>query len=314
MTQKVFRIGTRKSQLALIQAEIVCAALRHYHPGIVFEIVTLDTTGDRIKDRSLADIGGKGLFTQEIEQALLAHDIDLAVHSLKDMETTYQQTGLFIGAVLPREDYRDILLSHGGKSLDNLPAGAKIGTCSPRRAVQVQRIRKDLVVTPLRGNVDTRLKKLEQGEVDALILAVAGLKRLGFPLTLPSPQGGEGRVRGNILEPPHFLPAVGQGVLALQIRQDDLLLARLVTPLNDMATALCVEQERAMLAHLGGNCNTPIAGLATLREKTISLQGFLASPDGSTIFQCSISLPQEQASGLGEQAAWQLLKMQELCL
>jgi len=314
MAQKVFRIGTRKSQLALIQAEIVCNALRNYHAEGVFEIVTLDTTGDRIKDRSLADIGGKGLFTKEIEQALLARDIDLAVHSLKDMESTYQETGLLIGAVLPREDYRDILLSRGGKSLDNLPAGAKIGTCSPRRAVQIQRRRKDLIVTPLRGNVDTRLKKLEHGEVDAVILAVAGLKRLGFPLTLPSPSWGEGRVRGEILEPPHFLPAVGQGVLALQIRQDDLLLARLVAPLNDISTAICVEQERAMLAHLGGNCNTPIAGLATLREGVMSLQGLLADTDGNTIFQCHVSVPQKQASCLGEQAAWQLLKMQELCL
>jgi hydroxymethylbilane synthase len=303
MSQKVFRIGTRKSQLALTQAGIACAALRYHHPDIVFEVVALETTGDRIKDRSLADIGGKGLFTKEIEQALLTREIDLAVHSLKDMEAICKETDLTIGAVLPREDYRDILLIRGGGSLDSLPPGAKVGTCSPRRAVQIQRMRTDLTIAPLRGNVDTRLKKLERGDVDAIILAVAGLKRLGLPLA------------GDILEPPQFLPAVGQGALALQIRHDDHALAALIAPLNDPTTALCVAQERVMLAHLGGDCSTPIAGLATLKDGYIHLLGLLATEDGSTVVQCHVSLPQEQASGLGEQAAWELLeKMKVLCL
>jgi len=302
MTQKVFRIGTRKSQLALVQAEIARMSLLNHHPEIAFEIVTLETTGDRIKDRSLADMGGKGLFTKEIEQALLSHEIDLAVHSLKDMETSSEEKGLAIGAVLPREDYRDIFLIRGGGSLESLPVGAKVGTCSPRRAIQIKGMRADLSIVPLRGNVDTRLKKLERGDVDAIILAVAGLKRLGLSLS------------GDILEPPQFLPAVGQGALALQIRKEDYMLAKLVAPLNDSVTSLCVEQERAMLAHLGGNCTTPIAGLVTVKEGAISLQGLLATEDGSTIVKCHITLPLKQASHLGEQAAWQLLKMQQLCL
>ncbi|MEI8295669.1 MAG: hydroxymethylbilane synthase [Alphaproteobacteria bacterium] len=298
MVQKVIRIGTRKSQLALIQTKIACAALRAYHPEVVFEVVALETTGDRIKDRPLADLGGKGLFTKEIEQALLTREIDLAVHSLKDMEAMAQEIGLAIGAVLSREDYRDILLTHGGVPLHSLPPGATVGTCSPRRKVQIQRMRNDLVVVPLRGNVDTRLKKLERGDIDAIILAVAGLKRLGLPLN------------GHILEPPEFLPAVGQGALALQIRTCDLALAELIAPLNDPTTSVCVEQERAMLSALNGNCSTPIAGLATLKDGVIELQGMLATEDGSTVVQHHFAQPIDQAAGLGKSLALQLLNMQ----
>jgi hydroxymethylbilane synthase len=266
------RIGTRGSAMALYQAALVRDRLRAAHAELAaesaVEIVPIRTTGDRVQTRQLAEIGGKGLFTKEIEEALLDRRIDLAVHSLKDMET-HLPAGLEIGCVLPRDDPRDVVVSRSGAPLAALQQGARIGTASLRRRAQLLRLRGDLTIIPIRGNVGTRLDKLASGEVDALVLALCGLERLGkTALAL------------EILPPERMLPAVGQGALALECRSEDGELRQLLAPLHDPASAACVAAERAMLAALDGSCRTPIAGLATIAGDQLTLDALLLTPDG----------------------------------
>ena len=272
MSFRSLRIGTRGSPMALRQTELVRDRLLAAHPDLAavgaIEIVTIRTTGDRVQDRRLAEIGGKGLFTKEIEEALFAGRIDLAVHSLKDVET-WLPHGLEIACVLARDDPRDAFLSAKAASLAGLPEGASVGTASLRRQAQLLRQRPDLTVVPIRGNADTRLKKLDAGEVDAIVLALCGLERLGIAERATE-----------ILSREVMLPAVGQGVLAIECRAGDEGL-RLLAPLHDPGTAACVAAERAMLAALDGSCRTPIAGLAALDGDELVLEGLLLKPDGS---------------------------------
>ncbi len=273
MAARPLRIGTRGSAMALFQAGLVRDRLREAHPELAaehaIEIVPIRTTGDRVQTRLLAEIGGKGLFTKEIEEALLDRRIDLAVHSLKDMETRLP-AGLEIGCILPRDDPRDVLVSRGGIPLAQLPRGARVGTASLRRTAQLLRARPDLAIAPIRGNVGTRLDKLAAGEIDALVLALCGLERLG-----------KADVASEILSPEEMLPAVGQGALAVECRAGEAELQRLVGPLNDAASAACVAAERAMLAALDGSCRTPIGGLATIANGRLTLNGLLLSDDGT---------------------------------
>jgi len=265
MNASPLRIGTRGSPMALYQANLVRDRLTAAHPGLAAEIVPIRTTGDRVQDRALAEIGGKGLFSKEIETALTERRIDLAVHSLKDMETILPD-GLTIACVLPRDDPRDALV---GARLADLPQGARIGTGSLRRRAQLLRHRPDLAITPIRGNVDTRLAKLAAGEVDALMVAMCGLERLG-----------RAEVATEILPTDLILPAVAQGALAIECREDDAHVRSLLMPLHDEPSAARVSCERAMLAALDGSCRTPIAGLAEIAGDRISLKALLLSPDG----------------------------------
>jgi len=273
MSSRPLRVGTRGSPMALHQTGVVCDRLLAAHPHLAapgaVEIVTIRTTGDRVQDRRLADIGGKGLFTKEIEEALFAGRIDLAVHSLKDVET-WLPDGLEIACVLVRDDPRDAFLSMRAPNLAALPKGASIGTASLRRQAQLLRRRPDFRVMPIRGNVDTRLKKLEAGEADALVLALCGLERLG-----------KAEEATEILSREVMLPAVGQGVLAIECRVGDDELRRLLAPLHDSRSAACADAERAMLAALDGSCRTPIAGLAEIEGDRLVLEGLLLKPDGS---------------------------------
>ncbi len=275
--QRPVRVGTRGSRLALAQAKEVCARLAAAHEALAvpgaLETVIIKTTGDRILDRPLADVGGKGLFTKEIEEALLERHIDLAVHSMKDMET-WLPDGLTIAAILPREDPRDVLLSPKAAAIADLPPGAVVGTASLRRQAQLLHARPDIKVVPFRGNVQTRMKKLEAGAVDATILALAGLRRLGL-------DGHEDAA----IAVSDMLPAVAQGAIGIECRADDEATRALLAPLDDPATADCVRAERALLAALDGSCRTPIAGLATIAGGGLSLDALIATPDGGTIYR-----------------------------
>jgi len=289
------RIGTRGSAMALYQARLVRDRLQAAHPGLAFDIVPIRTTGDREQHRLLAEIGGKGLFTKEIEAALLDRRIDLAVHSLKDMETVLPQ-GLEIGCVLPRDDPRDALVTRGGTPLAALPAGARVGTASLRRRAQLLRLRPDLAVVPVRGNVDTRLAKLAAGEVDALLLAWCGLERLG-----------RGDAAAEIMAPETMLPAVGQGALAIECRSGDSAVAPLLAPLHDAGSAACVAAERAMLAALDGSCRTPIAGLAELAGGgRLRLTALLLTPDGGGARRAEGEAETGAAAALGARLGAQL--------
>lgn len=273
MSSSPLRIGSRGSPMALRQTAFVRDRLLAAHPDLAaygaVEIVTIRTTGDRVQDRVLAEIGGKGLFAKEIEEALIAGRVDLAVHSLKDLET-WLPDGLAITCVLPRDDPRDVLVSASAASLAALPNGARIGTASLRRQAQLLRHRPDLVVVPVRGNVGTRLRKLQAGEVDAIVLALCGLERLDLT----------GHA-SEILPREIMLPAVGQGALAIECRADDEGVRRLLEPLQDPISAACVGAERAMLAALDGSCRTPIAGLAEAEGDRLMIEGLLLKPDGS---------------------------------
>jgi hydroxymethylbilane synthase len=273
MPPRHLRIGTRGSPMALRETALVRDRLVAAHPKLAangtVEIVTIRTTGDRVQDRLLAEIGGKGLFVKEIEEALTAGHIDLAVHSLKDLET-WLPDGLAITCVLPRDDPRDAFLSTKAESLAALPTGARVGTASLRRQAQLLRRRPDLTILPIRGNVNTRMRKLDSGQIDALVLALCGLERLG-----------KAELATEILSREIMLPAVGQGALALECRAADEALRQLLDPLHDPRSAAC-GAERAMLAALDGSCRTPIAGLAELDDDRLRLEGLLLKPDGSS--------------------------------
>jgi len=295
MARPTLRIGTRGSPLALVQAEITRAALAAAWPELAaadaIAIVPIRTSGDRIQDRTLAAAGGKGLFTKEIEEALLAGSVDLAVHSMKDVPT-WLPAGLAIAAILPREDPRDVLIARAGvRSIAALAAGAVVGTASLRRQAQVLAARPDLVVRPLRGNVDTRLAKIAAGEADATLLALAGLKRLGL----------EARAAA-ILEPEEMLPAVAQGAIGIEIRAADQPTARFVAALDHAPSATRVAAERALLARLDGSCRTPIAALATLDGARLRLDALVAAPDGRAVWRATREGAAADAARLGEDA------------
>ena len=294
---RTIRIGTRSSPLALAQAYETRARLMEAHDldEERFEIVKKTSAGDRIQDQSLREFGGKGLFTKEIEDALLADEIDVAVHSMKDVATDLPP-GLTIPCLLPREDVRDAFLSFTAKSLMELPQGAVVGTSSLRRQSQIRHLRPDLEVVEFRGNVQTRLHKLEEGVADATFLANAGLRRLGYEDKITT-----------LVEIDQMLPAVAQGAIGLQIRKDDTDMARLIAPLNHQKTFDCVMMERAFLGRLDGNCRTPIAGLAVIAGKDISFRGMILSPDGKEAHETTRLGPIGEAEKLATHAADELL-------
>ena len=298
----ILRIGSRGSPLALVQARAVqsrLAATDGLDAGRI-EIVTIRTTGDVVQDvvqdRLLAESGGKGLFTKEIEEALIAGRIDLAVHSSKDLPTLLPP-GLLLAGFLPREDPRDAFISRKAKSLRELLPGAVVGTASPRREALVRRLRPDLTVVSLRGNVETRLAKLDAGEVDATILAVAGLKRLGLLAAATA-----------ILDPEEFLPAVGQGAIGIETRADDAKTRALIATINDRDTAVALTAERAFLAVLDGSCRTPIGGHASVSGGRIHFRGIIVKPDGSEAFAAARQGRGEAAAELGADAGRELRK------
>lgn len=291
------RIGTRGSPLALAQAHEVRDKLAEAH-GLeedAFEIVVIQTTGDQVTDRPLADIGGKGLFTKEIEEALFARRIDLAVHSMKDVQTVLPQ-GLEIAAVLEREDVRDAFISLKYSSFDDLPEGAIVGTSSLRRQAQVNKRRPDLKVIGFRGNVQTRLRKLEEGQAEATFLACAGLKRLGLETAITSAVDTE-----------IMLPAIAQAAIGVEVRVDDKAALGLVGALNDTASATAIVAERAFLKILDGSCRTPIAGLGQVNNGVFSFRGEVLAPDGSKSLETHRTGPAENSIHLAEDAARELL-------
>jgi hydroxymethylbilane synthase len=290
------RIGTRGSPLALWQAGHVRDLLVKAHPGIEVEIVPIQTKGDRALDTPLATVGSKGLFTREIEQALLSGAVDLAVHSLKDLPTTLPAR-LMIGAVCEREDPLDCLVTKGARSLVELRAEAVVATGSPRRKAQLLHLRPDLRIVDLRGNVGTRLRKLDESDWDAIVLAKAGLVRLGF----------ENRIHC-VLSQKEMLPAVCQGALGIEIRQDDSRTAALVSPLDHAPTRLATAAERAFLASLGGGCQVPIAALARVGWGTLSLEGLVASPDGRMYLRRHMEGPASAAEALGKALGAEILE------
>lgn len=297
MQGDILRIGTRGSPLALAQANDVKRRILAAHgwPDEAVAITVIRTSGDRIQDRPLSEVGGKGLFTKEIEEALIAREIDLAVHSMKDLETKLP-AGLMLAAVLPREDVRDAFISLRFPSLAALPQGAVLGTSSLRRRAAVLRLRPDLRVVEFRGNVQTRLGKLEAGVADATLLAVAGLNRLGEAHRITDP-----------ISETEILPAVAQGAVGIEIRDDDSRTGTAVGPLNDPVTALCVRAERAFLARLDGSCRTPIAALARLEGERIQFRGELLAVDGSAAWQAGRTGTAAEAENLARDAAEEVL-------
>jgi len=289
------RIATRRSRLAIWQAEHVAARLVAVHPGLVVSLLPIVTEGDRIQDRTLAAVGGKGLFIKELETALLAGDADIAVHSMKDMPAALPP-GLIIGAALERADPRDAFISPRHDSFASLPNGARVGTSSLRRQSQLRHARPDLEILVLRGNVETRLGKLDAGEFDATVLATAGLERLGL--------GGRIRER---LSPRQMMPAVGQGVIGIECPQSNAGILALLAPLEHAATRCRLEAERAFAARLGGSCQSPIAAYAELAGEFLQLRGLVGSPDGATIFADGITGPAQDAVSLGTALAERLL-------
>lgn len=287
------RIGTRKSPLALVQAGAVRVKLESAWPGLACDLVPIITSGDKFTDKPLADIGGKALFTKEIEEALLDNRIEIAVHSMKDMPTVLPD-GLIIGCMLKREDPRDMLIGPGISSIQDMPNGANFGTSSLRRAAQMLLLRPDIKIVPLRGNVGTRLAKLEKKEMHATMLAVAGLKRLGL------------EVPGCILAADVFLPAIAQGAIGVECRDDNTKIRDLLMPLSHLPTEQAVSCERAFLRMLNGSCRTPIAGYAHIQNEQLHFNGLIAKPDGSDHHRVSIQGIASDAERLGENAGMEL--------
>lgn len=299
MTTALFRIGTRGSRLALVQAREVRDRLIAAHgldPKSVV-ISTILTSGDRIRDRPLAEIGGKGLFIKEIEEALLSRKIDLAVHSMKDMPAVLPR-GLTIACLLKREDPRDAFICYQTDSVTSLRKGAVVGSSSARRAAQLKSIRPDLEVVQFRGNVDTRLSKLSRGEVDATILACAGLNRLGLSSEITTP-----------IPPDVMLPAVAQGAIGIEIRSSDTHMRDLLAPLNDAATERQIAAERAFLIALDGSCRTPLAGHAVLNGLRLSFHGMALTLDGSGVFEAQRKGGPAEAESMGRDAAEEVRRL-----
>lgn len=292
-----FIVGSRGSALALRQTEQVVGALQRLYPEVEFNIKSIRTEGDRASTVPLARLGGQGLFVKELEAALLREEIDLAVHSMKDVPTEIP-AGLTLGAAIKREDARDALVSRWGRPLAQLPRGARLGTSSPRRAAQLVAFRGDFQIIPLRGNVDTRLTKACTAEYDGVILAAAGLARLGLSDRITE-----------YISPALCLPAVGQGAITVEWRANDEEVARLVAPLNDAATWQAVTAERAFLRGLGGGCHVPIAALAVVDGEVLKIEGMVATVDGSRLLHATASGDADKAEELGFILADRLLSM-----
>lgn len=295
MTDNILRIATRKSPLALWQAEEVGRRLTELHPGLQIELVKMSTQGDRILDSPLAKIGGKGLFVKELEAGLLEGRADIAVHSMKDVPVDFPE-GLELALMMRREDPRDAFVSNDYARLDDLPADARIGTCSLRRQCQLRERYPQMRMLDLRGNVNTRLAKLDQGDYDAIILASAGLLRLGF---------GE-RIRAR-LSPEQSLPAVGQGVMGIEARSGDARVSSLIEPLRDADAEYRVRAERAFNKRLNGGCQVPIAAYAEIDGQQLRLRGLVGQPDGSSVVRGEISGPLDAGERLGTALAEDLL-------
>ena len=295
MSEHRIRIATRKSPLAMWQAEHVAELLRRAYAGLTVEIHGMSTEGDKILDTPLAKIGGKCLFVKELEQCMLAGDADIAVHSMKDVPVDLPE-GLHLSVILEREDPRDAFVSNHHASLVALPEGARVGTSSLRRQCQLADRRPDLRIIPLRGNVNTRLRKLDEEAYDAIILASAGLLRLGL---------GE-RIR-SFIPTEESLPAIGQGAIGIECRTDDTQINNLLAPLHHADTASCVRAERAMNHRLQGGCQVPIGGHATLRNGEIHLRGLVGTVDGSEVIRAETRGAQADAEQLGQSVAEELL-------
>ncbi|WP_373691307.1 hydroxymethylbilane synthase [Endozoicomonas sp. YOMI1] len=293
---KTVRIATRKSALALWQAEYVKQQLEYHHPDIQVELVKMTSQGDRILDAPLAKIGGKGLFVKELENALMEGRADIAVHSMKDVPMEFPE-GLGLGVICPREDPRDAFVSNHYAALDELPQGAVVGTSSLRRQCQILAARPDLTIQFLRGNVNTRLAKLDDGQYDAIILAAAGLIRLAMA----------DRIR-SYLDTTLSLPAAGQGAVGIELRLDDEQTRQLIAPLHDEHTAIRVGAERAMNKRLNGGCQVPIGGFAELDGDRLFLRGLVGSPDGQTIYRSEVTCAAGDYESAGIQVAESLLK------
>lgn len=291
----MLRIATRKSPLALWQAEHVAARLRDAHPGLDVALVTMTTRGDRILDAPLAKVGGKGLFVKELEQGLLDGSADIAVHSMKDVPVEFP-AGLYLPIILEREDPRDAFVSNRHADLRDLPDQAVVGTSSLRRQCQLRETRPDLRLVDLRGNVNTRLAKLDAGDFDAIILASAGLKRLGM----------ESRISA-CLDPGAMLPAIGQGAIGIECREGDTAVLDLLQPLLDEDTRCRVEAERAMNNRLAGGCQVPIAGHAVLEGDELWMRGLVGRPDGSRVYRVEARAHRDAADALGIDLAERLL-------
>ena len=291
--KRTIRIGTRGSQLALVQSRWVQACVQRQLPDFTVELVTITTSGDRFVEQPLSLIGGKGLFVKEIEEALQSGVIDCAVHSLKDVPGELAP-GLVLAAIPPREDVRDVLITTDGRRLDQLVPGARVGTSSLRRMALVRAARPDLEVVNLRGNVDTRLRKLDRGDFGAVILAAAGLNRLGIK-----------RSGVAYCDPGEFVPAIGQGALAIESRADQT--AALLAPLDDTITRSAVVAERAFLARAGGSCRTPLAAHATIAEHHLVLRALIASPDGRQVVRGERRGAAVDGAALGAELAEELL-------
>jgi len=291
-TGPVLRIGTRGSALALAQARWTQQQLEHHSPGLRTELVIITTSGDRFVDRPLSAIGGKGLFVKEIEEAMLDRRIDCAVHSMKDLPGELAP-GLIVAAVPPREDPRDLAITRG-PALAALPKGARLGTSSLRRMALMRALHPQFDIVPLRGNVDTRLRKLDSGDLDAIVLAAAGLRRLGITRDAAQP-----------LDPLEFVPAIGQGALAIEARRDDVPPA--VAAMNDAPTRITTDAERAFLLRVGGSCHTPLAAHGTLSGTQLHLRAVIASPDGSRVVRGERGAEGKDAAALGAALADELL-------
>ncbi len=291
----VVRIATRKSPLAMWQAEHVAARLREAHPGLEVQLITLTTRGDKILDAPLAKVGGKGLFVKELEQGMLEGRADVAVHSMKDVPVEFPD-GLHLPVILEREDPRDAFVSERFSHFGELPEGARVGTSSLRRQMQLRELRSDLEIRDLRGNVNTRLAKLDRGDYDAIVLASAGLKRLGMAERIAESLG-----------PDVMLPAIGQGAIGIECRRGDHSIEELMAPLDDRDTHIRVDAERSMNARLAGGCQVPIAGYAELSGNELRLWGLVGKPDGSQTIRGEVVGPSARASELGQNLAEDLL-------
>lgn len=295
LTEKIIRIATRRSPLALWQAEHVAKLLERTFPGCRTELVKMTTQGDKILDAPLAKIGGKGLFVKELEQGMLDGSADIAVHSMKDVPVAFPE-GLHLSAILTREDPTDAFVSNHYSTLQDLPANARIGTCSLRRQCQIKELYPDAEILSLRGNVNTRLSKLDAGEYDAIILASAGLKRLGMAERITQS-----------MDTGISLPAIGQGAIGIECRVDDLQLNQMLSVLHDSETGLCLAAERAMNARLNGGCQVPIAGFAELQGERLFMRGLVGSPDGSVIYRAERTAGLDKAEAIGTMIAEDLL-------
>jgi len=295
LVEKIIRIATRQSPLALWQAEHVAARLEQAFPGLKTQLVKMTTRGDKILDAPLAKIGGKGLFVKELEQGMLEGTADIAVHSMKDVPVEFPD-GLHLAAILTREDPTDAFVSNHYKTLDDLPATARIGTSSLRRQCQIKEKFPNAEILSLRGNVNTRLAKLDAGEYDAIILASAGLKRLGMAERITE-----------CLATQVSLPAIGQGAIGIECRVNDPFINDMLQVLHDQETGLCVKAERAMNARLSGGCQVPIAGFAELQGDQLFMRGLVGNPDGSVLYRSEFTGTVDQAEAIGVHIAEHLL-------